>query len=188
MISLVDAPLSPIPPGFMEAAAAQGLYISREPAGWLVSDFAGVVAFAASYVGSAAELAWHKSNQQQNGLLDQLSALYAAKMAAGCVYNGKSYQIDPASLTNIAGMAARAGLAVAGVPGVTWTDGFAWIALDNTQTAMAATDMLAFSQSVATYVSGLVISNRTIKDAIAAATNMANLQAIDINSGWPANQ
>lgn len=184
-----------LPPGLLDAIA-QGLVAagfsggpSRAPEGLLVSDAATAMAIIQGYAGSAAQLAWAKTNSAGDGLLDQLAVLFAGKIAAGRVYNdGKTYQIDPASQANISAMGSIAASVVNSAPGAApWPANFTWIAADNSQTPMNAAQMYAFAQNVAGYVSALILNNRALKTAIASASTMKALQAIDITSGWPSN-
>ena len=69
--------------------------------------------------------------------------------------------------------------------GSPWPGGFYWIAADNSHVAMDAPTLYAFGRAVAAYVSACVLTLRAIKDAIAAATDQATLDAIDVAAGYP---
>lgn len=169
--------------------AGFGATVAHTPDGIMVSDAPTASAFFASYIGSAAQLAWNKTNAQKTGVLDQLATLYAAKLAAGRIYSdSKTYQIDPASQANVAAIGSLAACVLSNTPGAApWPSNFFWIAADNSQSPMTAAQMYAFAQNIAAYVSSLVTVNYSLKQAINAAETMTALQAININSGWPSN-
>jgi hypothetical protein len=50
-----------------------------------------------------------------------------------------------------------------------------------------AQDMRNFALAARSYVAGLILNNRATKDAVAAASDMAAIKAIDITSGWPSD-
>ena len=121
----------------------------------------------------------------QAQLRGRLAGQYAGLISAGRIYNGKIYQIDQASAQNISGAATLAVASVAA--GVTWPAGFHWIAADNSQTPMAAADMIAFGQNIAGYLTGLIYANRALKDAISALTSIVDCDAFDVTQAWPTN-
>ncbi|HUN49984.1 MAG TPA: DUF4376 domain-containing protein [Candidatus Sulfotelmatobacter sp.] len=161
-----------------------GLHLAIQAAGhslvqrngvWVADDDAAVQAIIDGYIGTSDKLA-------------ALAAQYAALYTAGRNYAGKNYQIDAASQGSISAMGALAAAVLANTPGAAaWPTGFYWIASDNSHVAMAAADMYAFAQNVAAYVSTLVLTNAALKAAISACTTQAELDAIDVTPGWPAN-
>lgn len=173
VFTMLKAPNS-IPPGLIEAIEAAGHSVSRGPDGWQCSNDAAVQALIDGYAASAERLAFHQG--QKRGELD---AVFAAKIAAGLSYQGKVFQIDNASRANIAAMATFA------LSGGTWPKDFYWIAADNTHLLMTAQDILTFGQAAGTYVSAMVLTNRALKDAIAAAVSVQDVEAIDLAANWP---
>lgn len=193
---LIDAntvPGWPSPPaGVMEECAAALVtagfsdVVSHTPDGILVSDVDTARAFIAGYVGSAAQLAFEKDAK-----LAQLTELYAGKYAAGLSYVGpdgvkRTFQIDPQSQFNIDVQAnAALGAILAGEP---WFEGSYFVAADNSHMGLpTARDMRAFALAARSYVAGLILCNRALKDAIGAASTTGALQVIDIDASWPAN-
>lgn len=117
----------------------------------------------------------------------ELAAIYAGKIAAGRIWNGTLFQIDPESQANIAAMGSLAASVLAGTPGAApWPEGFYWVAADNGHVPMDAAVMFAFAQAIAGYVSALILTNRALKDAIDAAADATALAALDLTAGWPA--
>jgi len=92
------------------------------------------------------------------------------RIAAGFVWNGKTYQSDPESLANIAGAATSAIAAlVAGVAPteVYWTGTgapFTWLADDNTLTQMTPQDIISFGNAAMTHKAAIVYAGRSLKD------------------------
>ena len=112
-------------------------------------------------------------------------ACYAGLISAGFAYSGVLYQIDSDSRANIAAMGIMALGSITDPAGSPWPGGFYWIAADNSHVAMDAPTLYAFGRAVAAYVSACVRTLRAIKDAIAAATDQATLDAIDVAAGYP---
>lgn len=108
---------------------------------------------------------------------------YGAQLAAGVAFAGKTWQIDDASQARIASMGASAVAVLAGVAGASWPPGFAFIAADNTATAMTAQQMLDLATAARDRVIALRVAFRALKDAILASNAP---EAIDVAAGWPA--
>lgn len=160
--------------GMHVAIEAAGHWLACDNGTWVSDDDGAVQAIIDAYIGTSDKLA-------------TLAAQYAGKIASGRNFGGKNFQIDPASIANIASMGALA-IGSLTVPGAAaWPTGFYWIATDNSHVAMAAADMYAFAQNVADYVSVLVLTNSMLKSAINACTTQTQLDAIDVTAGWPSN-
>jgi hypothetical protein len=157
--------------GLIEAIESAGHSVSRSPDGWQCSDEAGVQIIIDGYDSSSARLSFHQGLK-----LDELSSVFEAKVLAGLTHQGAVFQIDEQSRANIAAMATFAISANLGGP---WPKDFYWIAADNTHVPMSSTEMLAFAQAAGAYVSSLILKQRGVKDAIAAATSVAEVDAID---------
>jgi hypothetical protein len=108
-----------------------------------------------------------------------------ARIAAGLIWSGTLFQIDPDSQTRIAAMGALALGSITDPAGSPWIDGFYWVAADNGHVPMDAATTYAFARAVALHVSGCILRLRAIKDAIAGATDQAALDAIDVTAGYP---
>lgn len=103
----------------------------------------------------------------------------AARLAAGMPWQGKVLQIDDASQSRI--LAGKA-LADAG----TLPAGFAWRMADNSALLLDAAGMQAMAEAAGTYVYALRAHYWSLVDAIAAAPDLAAVEAIDVTAGWPA--
>lgn len=205
-MAIISYQTIPFPPadGFVAAVTAAGQHISSGPDGWHVDDAATAQAIFNSFAGSAAQLAHAKANANGTGKFNQLAAIYFGKFAAGFNYTGpdgvkRTFQIDAQSQFNI-DVQANASLGAiinsvalvtqpgSGLEAETWDANSYFIAADNSHMATPlARDMRAFALATRGYVSALILNNRALKDRIAAATDMATLNAIDITAGWPAN-
>lgn len=159
------------------AMEASGITVDISNDGWRVSD----PTAAKAIIGN--ESAWLPF--AKTAALQSVKDAVASLVTAGLSHLGITYQIDDASRQNIAAMGSLAGLVVAGVPGVQWPAGFAWISSDNKQIPMDTVSMLAFASAAADYYSGILRNGRTLKDAISAAASAADLSAVDLSSGWP---
>jgi len=85
-------------------------------------------------------------------------------------FNGKRFQFDPESKSNVAGAGTLALAAIinGAQPGnLRWADAnrdFTWLAADNTSVSMDAQTTFAFAQAAAKWVSDHIYAARTIKD------------------------
>jgi hypothetical protein len=96
---------------------------------------------------------------------------------AGFPYMGKIFDSDPRSFYRIT----TANDAAMKDPSFS----IEWTVADNTKLAMNAEQMLGVMPALAGF--GQLIFNKSVelKEAIEAATTIEELQAIDINAGWP---
>jgi hypothetical protein len=179
---------NPVPLGLIETleAAMRSVFWSPDDNGDMqlnVSDITTAQSIVSDYAGSSAQVSYTQAQ-----MLAQVDAAYAAAINAGCQVTvqgtAKIYQIDPASQGNVTGAGAMALACIA--TNSTWPSGYYWIAADNTQQAMNATDVVSFAQTIGTYVTALIITRRSLKDSINAASDMTTLTAINLSS-WPEN-
>ena len=130
---------SPLPAGLFEAceaalaAAGFSTTVTRAPEGILVSDVPTVVATAHAYVGSAAELAYHKAQTQT-----ALDALFDANF-------------------------------------------------DLTKFIRGGTVATITATQVGTFLAQIANNYRALRASIAAATTVAQVNAINPAGGWPTN-
>jgi hypothetical protein len=131
-------------------------------------------------------------------LADQVIALCAGvdqicadKINNGFVYGGHPYQSDP---TSISRMQSAASIAVAAighgspVGNLRWAnpnEDFGWIDSNNVVVPMDAQTMISFFGSAIGVGQALIFYARSVKDQLAATTDQASLDAIDISAGWP---
>ena len=161
--------------GLHQAIQAAGHQLVQQNGVWVADNDTAVQAIIDGYIGTSDKLA-------------SLAAQYDGLIAAGRNFDGKTFQIDAASQASISAMGALAASVLANTPGAAaWPAGFYWIATDNSHVPMDAMTMYGFAQNVAGYVSTLVLTNAALKAAIGACTTQAQLDAIDVTAGWPAN-
>lgn len=130
---------SPIPDGLLEACEAAlgqaGLLVkvTRAPDGLHVSDVPTVIATISSYVGGAAQLAYHKAQKQA-----ALDTFFNANFDfLQIVHGGTSSNVSVGSFMSL--------------------------------------------------LAGALNNYRSLRSSIANAANVAAVNAINVNSGWPAN-
>lgn len=181
---------SPNASDMLAAIAAAGIGIEQNS----VLGFAvNVTAAAPNNVAAAQAIIDTESDwlpQTQARLKAQLAVIVADIIAAGryvtVAGTQKLYQIDPASLAKVAGAGSLAMSCISPFTG-TWSQGFEWIAADNSYQPMSATDCIAFAQNIGAYDTAITMNNRALKNAIEAATSASTLNALNLNSGWPSN-
>lgn len=126
------------------------------------------------------------------GWTDDLVALRRAKWAAvkekraavqfgGCMTPSGPVQTDPTSCLLISGYYAQAVGAMG--TGEAWAVDFTF--QDNVTRTLSAADMLAVGNAVTAKINAAQRRSVDLRAAISAATTRAELDAIDIESGWP---
>lgn len=110
----------------------------------------------------------------------------------GFVFGGVRYQTRPTDRENISGaalLATQVTMQGGGAVGdYRWQDAnndFEWIAADNSIVKMDAPTTMAFGQSAAAYKQNLIIFSRQIKNQIAAAETVDEIQQIMDSAPWP---
>lgn len=106
-------------------------------------------------------------------------AEFSARIAAGMPWGDTRLQIDTDSRTNLLG---AKGLADAGA----LPDPFAWRMQDNSMLPLDAAGVQAMATAAGLYYAGLFAVKSALVDAIAAAPDVAAVEAIDVTAGWPA--
>lgn len=115
--------------------------------------------------------------------LDQLQVRYAAALAAGMDYAGRQLQIREVDQQNITAMGQEARWALAS--NSAWPGNFAWRMLDNSFLPIPDPQaMIALGEAAKSEVYRLRQVKWAHADAIAAAANIAALNAHDIENGW----
>jgi hypothetical protein len=175
--------MTPIPtwqdqPGLSAALEAAGISVQCRVGVWEFSDPDHAQAVAAAY---------NPVPYAQGVAIAAGVAQFNAVIAAGFAYQGKVYQLDPASQSNMTAMGAMALGSIGNPVASPWPSGFVWIAADNTGTAMTAQQCYAFTFAAGLYGSACVLFLRTLKDRILATASLAAVQAIDVTAGWPTN-
>lgn len=124
---------------------------------------------------------WASVELGQEDLCAAINTLRDEKEAEGFTYNGTRFQSDPRSADRIANaaLAATSALATSTAFSVSWS------AEDNTVIALDAMGMLAMQGALTQHAAALHYYARSLKDQVRAQTTVAQLEAIDINAGWP---
>lgn len=109
----------------------------------------------------------------------------------GVAFQGKRFQTRPTDRENVQGASTLALMAIVGgaLPGdLRWsdpTDDFGWIAEDNSIVTMDAHTVVAFGKAVAARKSACIFYARALKDDVELCSSVEEVNAININSGWP---
>jgi hypothetical protein len=103
----------------------------------------------------------------------------------GFTFSGKLYQMDDDSRANWVILGVGADRSAADPTSFPWTD-IPVVAADNSTVPMDVPTARRFSQATIGYWAACRPVFRAIKDAIAAATDQAALDAIDVTAGYPA--
>ena len=115
-----------------------------------------------------------------------IAAAYAAAIARGCAHRGKVIQLDAESRGNIGALAAVAELAEeerAEWPAMLESKG--WRTLDNTHLPVTPAQMLELSLAAMAQFVAIRFRASALKDALAVAATVAEVNAIDATAGWP---
>jgi Domain of unknown function (DUF4376) len=115
--------------------------------------------------------------EKRDALLREVDERYAAAIAAGMPYAGKTLQVDLESQSNIDAMVTRI---TAGVPLPT---DFAWRMADNTFLPLDAAGLVHMATGASDFVLALRITKWAHVDAIAALPDAA-LDSYDTSTGW----
>lgn len=117
--------------------------------------------------------------------LAALVTAFDSAVAGGVAHGGKLLQIRDADRANINGQASRAIASLLPGGGVTWPADFAWRMADNSYLPLATpADMLALGAAASDRYAALRRRLGDLKDAIAGAADLAELEAIDVGAGW----
>lgn len=119
----------------------------------------------------------------------KLAAIVAtadALLSAGAPRSGLHISVDDGSRADLTAMAATASAALAGA--VAWPESYArgWITTENERIPLATpAEGLTLAATVGDWYARLVQRRRDLKDAVLAAATIGELDAIDIDTGWP---
>lgn len=124
-----------------------------------------------------------------------IHAAFDARVVAGLPYGGKVLQIRDADRNLITAIASRAALFLqqqtAPIVGVTITwpaNGFPWRMADDSFVALSPEQFVAMAQAAADYYGALFYVRSALKDAVAAAPDVATIDSIDTSAGWPGEE
>ncbi len=116
-----------------------------------------------------------------------IRALFAEKVTEGWLYDGLHVEINDGSRANLGGLALTGFLATQNV--VPWPDDYArgWVSIEGDRIPLTAAQAIAFAAGAGSYYSALVQKGQDLEDDVTQASTEAELTAIDIFDGWPAN-
>lgn len=124
-----------------------------------------------------------------------IAAAFDARVNRGLPYGGKVLQIRDADRNLITAIASRAGLylqqqtAPIGGVTITWPEGgFPWRMADDSFVALSPAEFVAMAQAAADYYGALFYVRSAMKDAVAAAPDVATIETIDTSAGWPGEE
>jgi hypothetical protein len=182
VIPITSIPGWPSPPDGIMTLLAEITPCFVSPDGLHADDVDAAQDFLDAFVGSASQLEYNK-----DAWLTNLATLYADKYATGFNYDGYTFQIDARSQGNIDGQATAALGSI--LNGEVWDANSYFVAADNSRMPLPTAEAARmFSLAAHNYIADLILNNRKLKDEINGATTMAELEIVDINSGWPANE
>lgn len=114
-----------------------------------------------------------------------IEAAYNAVIAQGVPYGGKVLQVREQDRPNVAAVFARAISYVLDVPGITWPEGgHPFRMLDNSTVHYSTADFIAMALKAADRVTAIRLKAGALKDALAAASTLEAVAAIDHAAGW----
>jgi len=108
--------------------------------------------------------------------------LREAKFATGMDYGGKVLQLRDVDQQRIIAAGAQAKFAL--ITQSPWPEGFGWIMADNTLLPLSAAGMSAMADAAASQVQAWIFTGHAHKQEIRALTDVASIEAYDIESGW----
>ena len=111
--------------------------------------------------------------------LEKLKSIKDSKLSEFS-YQGKVYQIDESSKTNINGKISAILLSQNTEKPI---ESVAWIAKDNSITQFSTAEFLAFSQAIASYIETILFQNDKLRNAINKAKSLEALNKINLNFG-----
>lgn len=154
--------------------------------------FDGILAVTIDYLGDPAERGLSPTapaptfEDLRSSKLAATNTAAALLLAAGApVGGGLHVALDDGSRADLTAMAATA--AASGT--VSWPGSYSrgWISIENVRIPIATPAAgLALAATVGDWYARLVQHRRDLKDEVLAAQDLAALDAIDINAGWPA--
>ena len=117
-----------------------------------------------------------------NRKIKEVEAYWQAKIDAGFIFETYTYQIDEGSLS------VMTRVFVALQDGNAAPSGGFWWDVDNVAVTMNDVTLKAMIKAVGTYAQTMRVVRRYHKDAVLAATTVAEVDAINFTTGWPTNE
>ncbi|MEQ8346143.1 MAG: hypothetical protein RIB84_00600 [Sneathiellaceae bacterium] len=121
---------------------------------------------------------------RQAALRAAATAVYAQRIAQGCAYDGVVIPLHDTIQVQLIAKTVEALVALQEL--ASWDTDFGWRTADDDRYALATpAAMLAFALAISAYLTALIIQHGALHDAIEAAEDHADLDAIDVTAGWP---
>jgi hypothetical protein len=157
-----------------------GLYVDRDGGGNVTGRFPIIQRARQEYLadGSAGLLALQLDDAKV-AKKAEIESAYAAFLAQGMAYNGKTLQVDDDSQQKLVAVFAQAIAVQQGVVGVNWpSGGYEWRMADNSMVAFTVADFITMAQAAATYCATQFYARSAAKDQVTAATTIEAVAAI----------
>lgn len=126
---------------------------------------------------------------RQSATTAAIDALRAERIGAGAPAYGLRIAIDGGARADMGAMATTALAAAGGA--VPWPAAYAlgWITITNERIALPTpADGLALASAVGAHYATLVQHARSLKDLVLSAEDVGQIDAIDIEAGWPGGE
>lgn len=114
-------------------------------------------------------------------MIEQVNSKRDELEESGFIYMGKLIDSDSRSVQRISTAVQAAQIAIT----INTPFQLDWMCADNTILILTAEQLLGMPVALATHANAIHIYGRSVKDIINNATTSTELDAIDINSGWP---
>ena len=162
-----------------------GIYITRDNNGKITSRFANEQFPGQEYLeDDAPELVTEKFNEAVQQKCREIETVQNQKELLGFEYANSRFEFDTISQGKIGNMTLRAFMALTPGTGINWVP-LQFVTADNSVMLFEnAADFIPFAQTAANAAQTTFAYRTTLKQACRAANNTAELEAIDINSGW----
>lgn len=109
---------------------------------------------------------------------------YARRIALGCAYDGATIPLHDAVQQQVTAKSLEALIAAQEL--AVWDANFGWRTADDDRYPLPTPQaMLAFALAISAYLTALTVRHGAIHDEIEAAESHADLDEIEIGSGWP---
>lgn len=125
-------------------------------------------------------------SNRKDSMIASIESTKASLIDTGAPYGGYHIALDVSGRADLGGMATTATLALSET--LSWPSNYAegWITVENDRIELETpADGIALAASAGAHYASIVQRARTLKDAVLAAEDDDDLDAIDVESGWP---
>lgn len=163
-----------------------GRYVERDGDGKIIATFAVQQDPPVEYLEEGSEA--YEALALAEGIaskLQAIEAIYLDRQLSGFAYGGDRFECDDASMGKISGLATDAGFNIMGVSGVEWTP-VPFVSVVNVPMLFATPEsFIPFATAGKKAVQALFAHRFALKAAVRAAATLAELAAVDVETGWP---